>query len=421
MRLQARHFIRDQGGQSALLFVLLLLAFFMLFALALDAGFWYFDHRWAQNQAEAAALAGAYRLPNADTTNAQQAVRAWFVRNGFDGPMAVQFGGAGDCTTPLSSQQTNLSLVRFCDWNGDGRYDTIQVGVRRQSLSFLAGLFSVPFSNISALATARVGPANTINVMPWAIAQTSNGCNNQNCFGVQPGYLYSFKCDEQNREECRAGPGNTGSIGACGANTNDYRDCITGDKFSDGFTVGEQVEVDTKPGLQGQNTHAALTERVRRFGENPVGSCDIPATPALNGSDPSGWNLAYNKYQSMMQKAGNNNWSDPCWGRVVILPIIDQFPNGKKPVKVLAFATFYIAGWDRRGGSWGDVWASPNNPAHRACSDNGRPGKNEQVFWCGVVWGYFLPQVYVPPQGFLAEQLGTTDNPFAPLVVFLID
>lgn len=414
-------FIDDRRGQSALMFLLLVLAFFMLFALALDAGFWYFDHRWAQNQAEAAALAGAYRLPNQDTTAARQAIADWLRRNGFNGPITVLTSGPNDCTAPLSTQSTDLTLVRFCDWNGDGRYDTVQVGVRRQSLSFLAGLFGVPFSNVSALATARVGPVNTINVMPWAVAQTGNSCNSNNCYGIQRNYLYSFKCDEQNREECRAGPGNTGSIGACGANTNDYRDCITGDKFSDGFTVGEQVTVDTKTGLQGANTNTALTERATRFGENPVGSCDITATPGLDGYDPSGWQQAYNRYLTMLANAQtNDNWSDPCWGRIVILPIIDQFPNGKKPVTVLAFATFYIAGWDRSGGSWGDVWASPNNPGHKSCSDNGKPAKNEQVFWCGVVWGYFLPEVYVPPKYFLADQMGTTDNPLAPLVVFLI-
>ena len=38
----------DEGGQ---------MAFMMGFALALDAGVWYFDHRTAQNQADAAVLA----------------------------------------------------------------------------------------------------------------------------------------------------------------------------------------------------------------------------------------------------------------------------------------------------------------------------------------------------------------------------
>ena len=395
----ASAFINDRRGQTALMFLLLLLAFFMLFALALDAGFWYFDHRWAQNQAEAAALAGAYRLPDSSTTNAQQAINQWLAQNGWT---------SGDVT------------VQFTDWNNDGKYDTVRVALRRRSLAFLSGLFGVPFAYVSASATARVGPVNTINVMPWAVAQSSPGCDPNsspiNCYGVQQNYLYSIKCNEQNRAECLAGPGNTGSIGACGANTNDYRDCITGDKISDGFTVGQQVTVDTKPGVQGQNTDAALTTRVQRFGENPVGSCDVTATPALNGYDPNGWSAAYSKYQAMKDKP-----SDPCWGRVVILPIIDQFPNGKKPVTVLAFATFYIAGWDRSGGQWGDVWANPDNPSHRACSDSGKPANNEQVFWCGVVWGYMLPQVYVPPKTFLAEQMGTTNNPFAPLVVMLID
>ena len=54
----------------AIAMILSLIGVLTLFALALDAGLWFFDHRTAQNQADAAALAAAQYLPSADTSQA---------------------------------------------------------------------------------------------------------------------------------------------------------------------------------------------------------------------------------------------------------------------------------------------------------------------------------------------------------------
>ena len=65
----------------AITFVLSLMAIFAFFALSFDAGIWYFDHRWAQTQAEASALAGASYLPATNTFQADGAVGQWLGYN----------------------------------------------------------------------------------------------------------------------------------------------------------------------------------------------------------------------------------------------------------------------------------------------------------------------------------------------------
>ena len=66
--------VGDESGAMAFLMLLTMPVIFIFFALALDAGVWYFDHRIAQNQADAAALAAVQHLPASSTTEASTAV-----------------------------------------------------------------------------------------------------------------------------------------------------------------------------------------------------------------------------------------------------------------------------------------------------------------------------------------------------------
>ena len=54
---------RQENGQMAILMVMVLPVIFLILALPLDAGIWLLDHRIAQNQADAAALAAVQHLP----------------------------------------------------------------------------------------------------------------------------------------------------------------------------------------------------------------------------------------------------------------------------------------------------------------------------------------------------------------------
>ena len=75
---------QDERGQVAFGFMLLMIVVFMFFALAVDTGIWALDHRTAQNQVDAAALAGALELT--DEGLARTEAELTLARNGIDDP-----------------------------------------------------------------------------------------------------------------------------------------------------------------------------------------------------------------------------------------------------------------------------------------------------------------------------------------------
>jgi len=401
---------RDTSGQMAILFVLTLLVVFILFALAFDAGLWYFDHRTAQNQSEAAALAAVQELPASDTGRATTAANEWLTKNG-SGP-------------------EEKSCLDYSDRNGDGQFDTARVCVGRPSPGIFAALSGIHSVHVSAAATATVGPVSMSNVMPWAIVPPDPQCSNpgeacqdrdtngdttiddsdQTCgyyppvppggalcpWGLNEDRLYPFKVSEHYT------PGNFGAIAACGNGATNYRDCITGEVVSGFFEEDKTVQVDPQTGNLGQNTNAALADRYAREGADGVYECDVPSTPdATTGLDPVGKALAEDKFVD-----------DPvpgCDFRLVVVPVIDHFPDGHKQILVLGVATFGIAKWDRKS-PWNDSFGT----ATAECGQASGSG-----FDCGMVWGYLMADA-LPPD-FLLEQIGDTDNPFAPLLIALID
>ena len=144
---------RQENGQMAILLVMVLPVVFLLFALPLDAGIWFLDHRIAQNQADAAALAAVQYLPATDTTLATAVANTWLVKNG-SGP-------------------TELACLNYSDLDPvDGRYDTVEVCVRRESPSAFSGLAGLDGIWISTSATAGViyeqlpVPANLVVLNP---------------------------------------------------------------------------------------------------------------------------------------------------------------------------------------------------------------------------------------------------------------
>jgi hypothetical protein len=128
----------------AIFMVLMIFVVCTFFAMSIDAGAWYFDHRKAQNQAEAAALAGILELPGSETT-ALAAVNDFLVKNGTD-PATV-----GACPTSSDS-----NFVEFDSSGETGGVDTVTVCVRRQSSSFFARLGGIEALHVSAMAKAQL-------------------------------------------------------------------------------------------------------------------------------------------------------------------------------------------------------------------------------------------------------------------------
>lgn len=386
----------DEGGQTAIAFVLTLLFIFTLFALAFDAGVWFFDHRTAQNQAEAAALAATQHLPAADTTAATTAADQALVANGSD--------------------SAERSCLEFEDRNGDGRYETVRVCVERNSAGVFSNLSGVTFVTVSAAATATVGPVDISNVMPWAVVPQDPTCDEageicQNdldgdgtfeicgdfldCpWGLPTDQLFAFKVSGT------ITPGNFGAIGACGNGATNYRDCINGETVSGFFEEGETVNVETQTGNLGQNTNSALTDR---YPASTWAACDVAATPdAITGLDPDGHADAIDRFV--------DNPTSGCEQRLVMVPIILEFPQGSSDdIEVLGVGVFGIASWDRNA-AWGDAEGTASDECGAAAGGG---------YECGMVWGFFMQDAR--PPGFLLERIGDTDNPFAPLLIALVE
>lgn len=394
--------VRDEQGQTAFAFALLLVVISMFFALSVDAGLWYFDHRTAQQQAEAASLAAVQALPSNSTTAASDAANDWLTRNG---------------ATPCAP-----GCLTYGDRNGDGLYDMVTTSVRRDSPSMFSSLSSVTSVTVSASATALVGPATIANVMPWAVVPPDPNCDapGETCrydangdgdfvdtgecqadfsvcpWGLNPDNLYRFKSGTG---------GNTGVIDACGNGSSNYTDCIEGELISGFFAEGTTVNVGLQGGNLGQNTDNAL--RARYAAESPGWTCDVSVSPSSsNGYDPDGRAAAYARFGPAGPAL--------CAERLVLIPILRSMPpqgGGSASLEVLGVATFGLAGWNRE-----------SNKSYSAdASHNCREVKNPPAdsFDCGMVWGYFMEGLR--PPGFLLQQIGTTDNPFAPLLIALVD
>ncbi len=428
---------RDQRGQVALGFIILALVILMLFALAFDVGIAAFDHRWAQNQAEAAALAGALQLPSTSDAAARDAAIQSLQRNG-----ALDNG--------RTFNQVDI-WVGYSDANGFhpgqtnalGQYDSVRVRLRRTAPAFFARLFAfgsidVESLFVSAAATAKSGSAGGAErIMPWGVVPPSP-CNNpgnagigsdcwRNGFDLNNNKLYSLMCDSPGCDGWTAAPGNLGALRVCdyqqgnnnpGSGANEYRDCISLDAPSTGpFEVGGWVNVWPRPGNMGNRTNEGLNAYVAKFGESTTGTtaypCDVPATPnPQNGEDPDGRALALTKAQQR-----------GCAHRAVLIPVVSGFPSGSSSsTTILGLATFYIAGWDRRGGGWGDSEGNEQTP----CGDGpieqprGRDAQPIPVWKCGLVWGFFLPESLIDPK-FALQKMTDVPNPLAPIMVALID
>jgi len=410
-----------EEGQSAFLVILSLLVVVALFALSLDAGVWYFDHREAQNEAEAAALAAVLELPSADTQAAIDAADEYLVKNGAS--------ATTQSSCPLSGTGSG---IEFADLTGDGEMDSVTVCIRRSSAVIFSAMSGVTGVRVSASATARIGAVNHSNIMPWAVVAPDPTCTedaNRNClydakgdgdytdpgdcndvwtkcpFGVTEDRLFAFK---------QGTGGNTGILRVCGPGADDYRECLSGENSSGIYEEGDDIVTDLQGGTIANATDVGLQNRAPgEAWDLPTGAqCDVQATPLGNdtqspGYDPDGKDLAYQKFVSPAP-------IPECAWRLVPVPIIDYLPpNGGGTVTLLGFAVFGVAKWNSTasqdryiGNGTQACFEGPNNP-------------NPSYFRCGIVWGYIFSGV-MPPDALLS-QIGNSNNPFAPLLIALVD
>ena len=125
---------RDERGQAIVLMTISLVVILGMAALVIDVGNWYHTKRRLQGTADAAALAGAQKLPN-DPSGAQAMALDYANQNGGD--------VAGANIVVSSTNQTN---------------DTISVRARKTDPGFFSGVLGIASADIDARAKVLVGP-----------------------------------------------------------------------------------------------------------------------------------------------------------------------------------------------------------------------------------------------------------------------
>ena len=124
----------NERGQAIVLMTLSLVVIMGMAALVLDVGNWFHTKRRLQGTADAAALAGAQRLPD-DPSGAQAMAMSYANKNGGD------VAGANIVVT--STVLPN---------------DTISVRARKTDPGFFSGVLGIAGADIDARAKVRVGP-----------------------------------------------------------------------------------------------------------------------------------------------------------------------------------------------------------------------------------------------------------------------
>ena len=364
--------IREEEGQAVFLAAGLLLLFLVIAAVVMDLGWWLHDKRDAQNDVDAAALAGAQDLP--DEGLASAAAGAWAADNNVD-------LAAGD-----------LQCCEFEDHTGDGLADLIRATVEREPGSLEKGLVDIGIVTIRARAAAAKMRAVAACVTPWAvIGDPADG-------PLQGGHWGLESCEEN--PACApyvfhmsdfTTPGNFGALALYGNGAIDYKEaiitpCGTGtegacDLPDPQVPVGETLECEAKTGNMGQNTNDALTQRDANYGAGAF--CDV---------------TTYDEALGMIQSSATC-----AAARAVLIPIIIQWPpQGKSgPVEILGIATFYIISWDRQ-------------PPYGNVDVDGDTTEDD-----AMVWGYFMENVPVIPAWNIVW--GYSDDPFAPIIISLVE
>lgn len=398
----------SESGQMAWGFVLLIVFVLMMFGLSFDVGLWALDHRTAQNQAEAAALAAIQELPSDDTDDAVAAAQDYLARNGVD----------------WTTDGCSPDWISFDDVNENGDYDEVRVCLERESGVVFTALSNVAGIRVSAAATALIGRANIAQVMPWSVippdptCQEDEVCDGDNngdgdfddpgdcqgdfadCpWGLNPDNLIGFKS---------GGGGNTGIIDACGNGASGYQDCLAGTAATGFFEAGTEVAVGLQGGSLGINTRSGLNARYSDDA-NAGFICDVNSDPETEtGYDPDGRARAFANFDSAPPE-------EFCRERLVLIPILASMPpqgGGNSELEVLGVATFGIASWNRAGNPNDDPTGNPTS----SCS-NSNP---ESDFNCGQVWGYLLQDLR-PPEFLLQIIDPNSENPFAPLLIALVE
>jgi Flp pilus assembly protein TadG len=287
---------RTHRGQTLVLITIFMTALLGMAAMAVDVGSWYQDRRHLQNDADAAALAGAANIPLGTATST---ATASFNKNKLTNETVV-------VTMPAA--------------------DTVTVKTTYVAPTFFAKLFGKSSATINATATAKIA-ANAVaqhHVSPYVVTVASYN----NGLGTT-----LFNCDAN---------GNCGTVDLPTAANNTGGSC-SGPVYS---------------GIS-QNVQAALGD-TNDIGQMVVGGCLSPKPGATQNSAtvattlPGSFNQDLQSVNNGQYQVVHQSWDDAQGlpPRLIYAPIVDTFSQGTSgPWYITGFAWFYMTGTTGNGSS----------------------------------------------------------------------
>jgi len=282
----------SERGQSLVLITVFMMSLLGMAAMAIDAGSWYQDRRHLQDDADAAALAGAAYIPAGTQTSS---ATTNFDKNKMTGETAT-------VTTPT--------------------YDSVAVSVSYPATSYFARLFGITSATITATATAKIQASGSVahHVSPYAVLRSvyNNGAGTS-----------LFTC---------SGSGSTSNCGTV--------DLPTASNTTGGSCTGSVYTGNS------QNVSDALSDLID-IGTLVVGGCLSPKPGAAQGSATVADGLL-GTFNQDLRSLGNGTYEvihqsyDDAQGlppRLIYVPIVDQFTQGTTgPWTITGFAWFYMTG-----------------------------------------------------------------------------
>jgi Flp pilus assembly protein TadG len=328
-RRSSHHRSLSERGQSLVLITVFMMSLLGMAAMAIDAGSWYQDRRHLQDDADAAALAGAAYIP---AGTASTSATTNFNKNKMTSETVV-------VTTPAA--------------------DTVTVAVTYPAASYFAKLFGITSATITATATAKIQAAGAVahHVSPYAVLRS----NYNNGAGTS-----LFNC--------------TGS----GATSN----CGTVDLPTAANTSGGSCVTPVYTGTS-TNVSNALSDLID-IGTLNIGGCLSPKPGAAQGSATVADSLS-GTFNQDMRSVGNGayevvhqSWDDAQGlpPRLIYVPIVDQFTQGTTgPWTITGFAWFYMTGSTGSGSNRtiGGQYVTLAGPPTGGTTTTWVPGQTGQV------------------------------------------
>jgi len=281
-----------EDGQVAVIVAIIIIVLIGMVVLVVDVGSLYEDRRQLQTVADAAALAGAQDLPE-DPVNAVQ--------------KAVDYANSNGVAITSSDVQISTTLVDN---------DTITVTPDRNAKLYFAPVLGVNSASVSATATATAnGPLGMSGLVPWGVLEDDT---------ITPGDPKVMKVASWDKLE----PGFFGAMhfeheGVPGGGAKLYEENIVSGCTEWIFT-GKYYPIE--PGNMAGPTDKGVDTRI----DDDIHTFAPPIV--------------------LLNDAGEYVGHDATCPRIVIVPVIDAFPeNPSDDVLVVNFGVFFIESIDVEG------------------------------------------------------------------------